>query len=210
MVSSEFGRTPQINRNAGRDHWPSVAGALLTGGGLQCGQVLGSGIALVAGKAEIRVNLVPAQHFAISPLFGQNRCGADFRHFAIRPDHRLRRTRQPRRHEFAVDDALIRDYTQAFNGATHGQQGGLMDIQLIDFRGAGLRNAPGLRMRFDCRHQRGTTFLTQALGIIQTRGNLGENDRRCHHRPRQRPAPGFVYAAAQRASTASAAMSPLD
>jgi uncharacterized protein (DUF1501 family) len=38
----EFGRTPKINRNAGRDHWPRVGGALLTGGGLQTGQVLGS------------------------------------------------------------------------------------------------------------------------------------------------------------------------
>jgi len=38
----EFGRTPKINANAGRDHWPSVCSALVAGGGLQCGQVLGS------------------------------------------------------------------------------------------------------------------------------------------------------------------------
>ena len=38
----EFGRTPKINGNAGRDHWPNVGGALLAGGGLQCGQVIGS------------------------------------------------------------------------------------------------------------------------------------------------------------------------
>jgi hypothetical protein len=38
----EFGRTPKINSNAGRDHWPKVAGALLAGGGMQCGQVIGS------------------------------------------------------------------------------------------------------------------------------------------------------------------------
>ncbi|MBI2823272.1 MAG: DUF1501 domain-containing protein [Planctomycetia bacterium] len=38
----EFGRTPKINKEAGRDHWPNVAGALLAGGGLTCGQVLGS------------------------------------------------------------------------------------------------------------------------------------------------------------------------
>jgi uncharacterized protein (DUF1501 family) len=38
----EFGRTPKINANAGRDHWPKVAGALLAGGGMRCGQVLGS------------------------------------------------------------------------------------------------------------------------------------------------------------------------
>jgi len=38
----EFGRTPKINQNAGRDHWPGVAGALLAGGGMRSGQVLGS------------------------------------------------------------------------------------------------------------------------------------------------------------------------
>lgn len=38
----EFGRTPKINTNAGRDHWPKVAGALLAGGGMKSGQVIGS------------------------------------------------------------------------------------------------------------------------------------------------------------------------
>jgi hypothetical protein len=42
VVWGEFGRTPRINKNAGRDHWPRVASALLAGGGLRCGQVLGS------------------------------------------------------------------------------------------------------------------------------------------------------------------------
>ena len=37
----EFGRTPKINRSAGRDHWPNVAGALLAGGGMRTGQVIG-------------------------------------------------------------------------------------------------------------------------------------------------------------------------
>lgn len=38
----EFGRTPKINANAGRDHWPNVAGGLLAGGGMKSGQVIGS------------------------------------------------------------------------------------------------------------------------------------------------------------------------
>jgi uncharacterized protein (DUF1501 family) len=38
----EFGRTPKINANAGRDHWPRVAGGLIAGGGMQSGQVIGS------------------------------------------------------------------------------------------------------------------------------------------------------------------------
>lgn len=38
----EFGRTPVINKDAGRDHWPQVGGALLAGGGMRCGQVIGA------------------------------------------------------------------------------------------------------------------------------------------------------------------------
>jgi hypothetical protein len=38
----EFGRTPRINNNAGRDHWPSVSCALLAGGGMRHGQVIGA------------------------------------------------------------------------------------------------------------------------------------------------------------------------
>lgn len=38
----EFGRTPRINGNAGRDHWPQASCALLAGGGMRMGQVIGS------------------------------------------------------------------------------------------------------------------------------------------------------------------------
>ena len=38
----EFGRTPQINKDAGRDHWPQVGGALVAGGGFRTGQVIGA------------------------------------------------------------------------------------------------------------------------------------------------------------------------
>jgi uncharacterized protein (DUF1501 family) len=38
----EFGRTPQINKDGGRDHWPRVSCGLMAGGGLRTGQVIGS------------------------------------------------------------------------------------------------------------------------------------------------------------------------
>jgi hypothetical protein len=38
----EFGRTPKINKDAGRDHWPRVSCALLAGGGMKTGQALGT------------------------------------------------------------------------------------------------------------------------------------------------------------------------
>ncbi|MEO2032811.1 MAG: DUF1501 domain-containing protein [Planctomycetaceae bacterium] len=42
VVWGEFGRTPKINKNAGRDHWPRVCSALLAGGGMKMGQVIGA------------------------------------------------------------------------------------------------------------------------------------------------------------------------
>lgn len=37
IVASEFGRTPKINKDAGRDHWPKVFSSLLAGGGIKRG-----------------------------------------------------------------------------------------------------------------------------------------------------------------------------
>jgi hypothetical protein len=42
LVWGEFGRTPKINKDAGRDHWARVNGALFAGGGMRTGQVIGS------------------------------------------------------------------------------------------------------------------------------------------------------------------------
>ncbi len=42
LVWGEFGRTPKISKQVGRDHWPRVAMALLAGGGMRNGQVIGS------------------------------------------------------------------------------------------------------------------------------------------------------------------------
>jgi hypothetical protein len=42
VVWGEFGRTPVINKDAGRDHWPAVNCALLAGGGMRTGQVIGA------------------------------------------------------------------------------------------------------------------------------------------------------------------------
>jgi hypothetical protein len=41
VVTGEFGRTPKINRNAGRDHWAPLSTLALAGGGLRMGQVVG-------------------------------------------------------------------------------------------------------------------------------------------------------------------------
>jgi len=45
VMWGEFGRTPKINMNAGRDHWSPVMGALIAGGGLKMGQAVGASTA---------------------------------------------------------------------------------------------------------------------------------------------------------------------
>jgi len=42
VVWGEFGRTPTINKDGGRDHWPRASFALLSGGGMRTGQVIGA------------------------------------------------------------------------------------------------------------------------------------------------------------------------
>lgn len=48
IITGEFGRTPQVNKNAGRDHWPKLSTLAFAGGGLRMGQIVGRSTA----KAE--------------------------------------------------------------------------------------------------------------------------------------------------------------
>ncbi|MFP6659765.1 MAG: DUF1501 domain-containing protein, partial [Pirellulales bacterium] len=48
----EFGRTPKINGNAGRDHWPKVFSVVLAGGGIKKGIVYGSSNSIASEPEE--------------------------------------------------------------------------------------------------------------------------------------------------------------
>src|SRR5207302_7706908 len=53
VIWGEFGRTPKISAQLGRDHWPQVNCVLLAGGGLKTGQVIGA-TDRIAGEAAAR------------------------------------------------------------------------------------------------------------------------------------------------------------
>jgi Protein of unknown function (DUF1501) len=53
VIMGEFGRTPKISAQVGRDHWPQVNCVLLAGGGMKNGQVIGS-TDRIAGEAASR------------------------------------------------------------------------------------------------------------------------------------------------------------
>ena len=52
IAGGEFGRTPKINKDGGRDHWPNVSCALMAGGGMKTGQVIGATDRIAAEAVE--------------------------------------------------------------------------------------------------------------------------------------------------------------
>ena len=54
VATGEFGRTPKLNAAGGRDHWPGVWTALLAGGGVRGGQVVGASDAHAAARRTAR------------------------------------------------------------------------------------------------------------------------------------------------------------
>jgi hypothetical protein len=69
IVWSEFGRSPTINKDAGRDHWPRVSCALIAGGGMHHGQVIGSTDRL-GGEAASRPVTYPEVHATLYHCLG--------------------------------------------------------------------------------------------------------------------------------------------
>lgn len=72
VVWGEFGRTPRINKTGGRDHWGQLMSILLSGGGIQVGQVIGASNANgeVPSDRPIHPNDILAmiyQHLGINP-----------------------------------------------------------------------------------------------------------------------------------------------
>ena len=57
LLSGEFGRTPKINANAGRDHWGPVMTSVFTGGGVQGGQAIGATDKLAAYPVEGKLSV---------------------------------------------------------------------------------------------------------------------------------------------------------
>jgi hypothetical protein len=56
VVMGEFGRSPRVNKNAGREHWPQVQSILLAGAGIRGGSVYGSSDRIGGHPAECPVS----------------------------------------------------------------------------------------------------------------------------------------------------------
>ena len=72
VAMGEFGRTPRVNKNAGRDHWGRVMSVMMSGGDLKVGQVVG---------ASDSTGSVPVE----SPYRPENVLALMYRHLGIDP-----------------------------------------------------------------------------------------------------------------------------
>lgn len=69
VLATEMGRTPTINQNNGRDHWPQTFSCLLAGGGIRGGQTYGKTDATGAEVVEDHVD-VPSFNATIATALG--------------------------------------------------------------------------------------------------------------------------------------------
>ena len=69
ILTGEFGRTPRINKNGGRDHWGNLCTLALAGGGLPMGQVIGQSDRLVGRPAAEPVTVKNLHATVMNTLF---------------------------------------------------------------------------------------------------------------------------------------------
>jgi hypothetical protein len=94
VVWGEFGRTPKINADGGRDHWPQVNFALLAGGGMRTGQVVGATNRLGEYAAERPVTYEEV-YATLYHNLGIDPYATTFRDLAGRPTYLLEPDAQP-------------------------------------------------------------------------------------------------------------------
>ena len=82
VQAGEFGRTPKVNQNAGRDHWPRAFSVALAGGGLKGGHVIG---ATDAHAAEVTDHPISVEDLSATIFTA---LGVDFTHQNFTPEGR--------------------------------------------------------------------------------------------------------------------------
>jgi uncharacterized protein (DUF1501 family) len=98
VATGEFGRTPRLNAAGGRDHWPGVWSALLAGGGVKGGQVIGASDAHAA---------APTDH----PVTPQELLATMYRSLGIAPREMAAEITGPPRAPFDDADAIEELFT---------------------------------------------------------------------------------------------------
>jgi hypothetical protein len=93
VAVGEFGRTPKINKDQGRDHWGKCQSALLAGGGIRGGQVYGSSDAQAAYPKD-------------NPVSPEDLLATIYHAFGLEPDREIH-DRENRPHAICTGKPLV-------------------------------------------------------------------------------------------------------
>src|SRR5690554_720589 len=151
------------------------------------------GITFVLGQTVAGVLLLQHLHFPVAGDLGEDRRGADRLYPGIALHHRLGGP-APIRATVAVYQYVFRFESQAFHRTGHSQHGGLVNIDLVNFRCLTPAQAPGSGLFEDLVVKLQAAFFSELLGIGQALdGPLRVQDhRRSHHCTNQRATAHFI------------------
>ena len=120
----------------------------------------------MASDAVTGIETIHLDHLAVATDLGQDRSRGYCRHPTIALDHRRTRHRQLWT-AIAVDQCQSGCHAQPFDGALHGQHGGMQDIQPIDLLHLGAGDAPGQGLFANLVEQHFAARLGEFLRVVQ-------------------------------------------
>jgi hypothetical protein len=155
-------------------------------------QVVGSGVALVAREAVLRINGVPLFHASVAMSFGEDGSSGDRNAARVALDERLLLDENIELH--GVDEQIIWLYRELFEGGGHGLAAGLIDVPGIDALGIDFGDGPGEGMLVNPRCKLAAALRGKFFRIVEAdNAALGiENDRGGDDRAEQGATAGFV------------------
>ena len=155
-------------------------------------QVVGSGVALVAREAVLRVDNVPLLHASVAMGFGEDGCGGDGNATRVAFDERLLLDENIELH--GVDEQIIRLNRELLKSGGHGLTAGLIDVPGVDTLGIDFGDGPSKGVLPDTRSELRTAIRSKFFRIVEpNNAALGvENDRGGDDRAEERAAAGLI------------------
>ena len=128
-------------------------------------QMLWRGIAFVAGKSILRIDLVPIIHDAVALDLGNNRGRCNGNGAGITVNERLLLAADVKHHR--VNQEVVRRKRQGFDCGRHSLAAGLIDVPSVDARRVHFRDRPGERVLANARREFFAVFGSEFLGIVE-------------------------------------------
>jgi hypothetical protein len=155
-------------------------------------QVIGSGVAFMAGKAVLRINGVPFFHARISVSFGEDGCSGNRNAASVTLDERLLLDENIKLH--GVDEQVIRLDGELLQSSGHSLAASLIDVPGIDALSIDFCDGPSESVLVNAHGKFGASLGRKFFRVIETNNAaLGiENDRGGNDRAEERAAAGFI------------------